>query len=163
MESCEDRVAIALYEWLSQIPNTRVVSFHPPSGKAYDSDLLRIPKRVGRMRTRERYHVDVVFINCGVLFLIELKCRLSECDHDILKLREIRDSNGLKGILELIQKRSTGDNCMKDITDLVLGLGFEIADSESIPPEFITFCTSTSPPTIRKGRSFPTNLKIDLI
>lgn len=155
LTTCEDRVVDALYRWLVDRQNCHILSFHPPSGKAYGTDLLRISKKSAGVRTRERFHVDLVFTEGSFLFLAELKCRLSECNDDIAKLREIRDTYELVELLDLICRRMTTGWQVKGIQTLVLCLGFEILDRQTLPGEFLTFCTDSHPPRVIAGQSVP--------
>jgi hypothetical protein len=158
MPTCEDRVAEALFNWFKNRRKCQIISYHPPSSKAYRTDLVRIPKRANKVQTRERYHVDVVVTESEYLFLIELKCRLSESDDDIAKLYDIAHSYMLGELLELIKRRATIPIDLTKVRQLVLGLGFENFDQPNAPNDFITFCTKTSPPIVEVGKALPSSL-----
>jgi hypothetical protein len=116
---------------------------------------VRISRRVGGLPTRDRYHVDVVFVGGQFLFLIELKCRLSEGAADIIKLQDIKASYTLEELLNLIVRRATVPLDLSSVQHLVLGLGFEVFDRPSIPSEFIAFNTGTTPPGVVIGAAVP--------
>lgn len=152
-------MAEALYAWFENRKSCQIVSFHPPSGKAYGSDLVRIPRRSGGDRTRERYHVDVVVAEGEFLLLLELKCRLSESDADVAKLRDIRESYAITELLELIRRRTTTSADLSGVRKLVLGLGYEVQDQVEVPEDFVTFCTSAPQPIIRAGTVVPADVR----
>ena len=155
MPTCEDGVGERLYNWFADQPVFSIVSFHPPSGKAYATDIIRIPKVVNGKYTGERYHVDLIVASERVLYLIELKCRLSESNDDITKLREIVRSYGIVGLLNIINKRSTTGIDLSHINSLVIGLGFQHFDMPFAPSEFITFTCTPDDIHISIGVDFP--------
>lgn len=159
MPTCEDRVAELLYGWFENRKSCQIVSFHPPSGKAYSSDLVRISRRSRGNRTSDRYHVDVVVVEGEFLLLLELKCRLSEAGEDVAKLRDIRDSYTVTELLELIRRRTTTSADLSGVRRLVLGVGYEIQDQEEGPEDFLTFRASTTQPLIRAGNAVPADVR----
>lgn len=106
--SCETVVGEKLVDWLKAHTEAQILSFHPPSSKAYASDLVRIPKlNADGTRSRSRNHVDVVFANSTELWLVELKCKYSESSDDISKLNELKASYTDTGLINLIANRIT--------------------------------------------------------
>ena len=79
--------------------------------------------------------VDVIFEGLRTLFLIELKCCTSELEDDFIKLRRIRDTLGLKGIMEAIRRQGIS---VSDADTLVLGCGVEAIDAK-FAEEFVCF------------------------
>ena len=106
--SLETKIGEQLVEWLNTKTDAQVLSFHPPSSKAYASDLIRIPKlNSDGSRSRSRNHVDVIFITAHELWLVELKGRYSESADDISKLAEIKGSYSDKELIIFISNRVT--------------------------------------------------------
>jgi hypothetical protein len=158
MPSCEDRVSDALYAWFSKKPALQIVSFHPPSGKAYGTDSIRIPKVLDGHRTRDRYHIDALVIGGSFLFLFEFKCRLSECDDDVAKLREINKCYRPDALVDLIRRRVTVDLDLSPVKHIIPGLGFEVKDRDTVPGDFLSFCTSETPPQILPGSTLDASI-----
>lgn len=131
----EARVYERLRDRLLRHPEIHLVSLHPPSGKSYDTDLIRFPVFRNGVRTRERSHVDVVFVWKETLFLIELKGNSSESLEDTAKLRELRDQIGIEELLQIIAKRyrALAWNSLRPIKTLVLGLGVEKHEGPTAP------------------------------
>ena len=72
--TCETRVGNRLVAWLAKQPDTTIVSFHPTSAKAYQSELIRIPKlTTDGKRTKMRYHIDVIYISGQTLWLVGIE------------------------------------------------------------------------------------------
>lgn len=139
--TCETRVGAGLVSWLLQQPNTVILSYHPTSSKAYETELIRIPKLGSDgLRTRNRSHIDVVFVSNSTLWLTELKCKLSESDDDIAKLLEIRQDYTLLHLKRLISNRLTtfSPELLENVVDLRLGLGVEVIDT-TIRGDFTVF------------------------
>jgi|ERR1041385_1716001 hypothetical protein len=153
MPTCEDNVGLRLKAALFQNPNTVVLSYHPPNGKAYETDLIRIPKRgLRKSAVRDRYHIDLIFIVGDSLVLVELKCNLSESSDDINKLREIKDTYPLEDLKRLIAARLTtvSTDVLDNINDIVIALGVEIINSE-VPNDFVVFEAKEAGITVRCG------------
>lgn len=164
MSTCEDQVAQDLFLWFSARPNAKIISYHPPSSKSYPTDLLRIPRKVRGVRTRERYHIDLVVVEEVFLFLIEFKCKLSESVNDITKLREIEENYSLEELIQYIQRRTTvlseeEKSQLGDVQYLILSLGFRDSDFPLHPSEFVLFSTTLIPPSIHIGPQVPPPLK----
>ena len=128
--TCETLVGEKLVEWLTK-QNAQVLSFHPPSSKAYTSDLIRIPKlnRDGT-RSRDRNHIDVVFLTENNVWLVELKCRYSESTDDINKLNEVKNSYSNSEIIELIKGRITVPikYDLDSVKNVVTAIGVKLMD-----------------------------------
>lgn len=137
MPSLEDGV----YEWILQRlreSDARVLSAHPPSGKAYDTDLIRIPSR---RQNAGRYHVDVIFTCRDLLFLLELKGRSSECDGDVKKLRAILSDHDLSSLLAILRRRISVDNVnWDDIQAVVPAVGVAIL-TVPLPKDIVAIVT----------------------
>ena len=164
MPTCEDNVGLRLKNHLFQNPNTTVLSYHPPNGKAYETDLIRIPKRgVRETAVRDRYHIDLIFVANDCLVLVELKCHLSESGDDIEKLREIRNTYTLPDLLRIIGARltTTPVELLHNIRHLVLALGVETIDRE-IPQDFVVFEAQETKLTLFYGNVIPDNIKTEL-
>lgn len=152
-ETCETRVGNRLVVWLQQQSGIRVLSYHPTSAKAYESELIRIPKlEADGTRTKERYHVDIISLSDKTLWLVELKCKLSESGDDIQKLREIQERYTLKQLCTLIGSRLTTvtASVLDDITSIELGLGVEVLDSP-LPLGFSIFTVTDQSVTVTKS------------
>jgi hypothetical protein len=153
MPTCEDNVGLRLKTLLFDSNNVIILSYHPPDGKAYETDLIRIPKRgIRDTAVRDRYHVDLIFIVGNCLVLVELKCHLSESGDDIVKLREIRETYSLPELTRLISARLTTvpANVVNKIERLVLALGVETINA-NIPSEFAVYEAKESEITLHFG------------
>jgi hypothetical protein len=130
-----------LVDYLMGFPEVQILSYHPTSAKAYQSEIIRISRKLPNgKRTRDRYHVDLIFVYRDELWLTELKCSLSESWGDIAKLNDIASSYTLEELKALIAGRLTciSPAALKGIRRLVLSLGVMNIDS-SIPEEFVVF------------------------
>lgn len=139
VSSCETRVGEKLISFLSKQNTVDIISFHPPSSKSYQSDLIRIPKiNQDGSRSRDRYHIDVIFISQNRLWLVELKCKLSESNADIKKLRELISAYTFDELRGFIQSRITifPKNDLNKVDKIVLALGVEVVDEE-IEKDFV--------------------------
>lgn len=127
---------------LVAIENATLISLHPPSGKAYESDLIRFPVFEGEVRTRKRMHVDIIFAHSGSLYLLELKPASTQSAEDIRKLERLRDEVGLGEMLRIIGRRvdSSLTKKLEEVRSLVIGLGVGKHDSPT-PPGFIVIET----------------------
>jgi hypothetical protein len=140
-ETCETRVGNRLVNWLQLQPQFTVLSYHPTSAKAYQTELIRIPRLdANGTRTKERYHVDVIFLTSTALWLVELKCRTSESIFDIAKLREIRTRYTLPRLLSLIRSRLTSaePELLSTVQHLYIALGVEFVDA-CVPDDVSVF------------------------
>lgn len=112
-----------------------LISAHPPSGKAYDTPLIRIP---AYGRNSGRYHIDLIFEFECILFLVELKGCSSESIKDIDKLRKILGDYSQDELVRLIQNRSEQEGVdWKSIFVTVPAIGVSIHDLD-VPPDFVT-------------------------
>lgn len=139
--TCETRVGNHLILWLQKQPEIAIISYHPTSAKAYQTELIRIPKlTVDGKRTKERYHIDLIFISRQTLWLVELKCKLSESLDDIAKLLEIQQRYTTEQLRSIILSRLTAvePEKLNTVSSLVLSLGVEIVDTP-IPENFKVF------------------------
>jgi hypothetical protein len=135
--TCETKVGDKIVEWLMKQPNVTILSYHPPSSKSYQGDLIRISKLTpDRIRTKNRYHVDIIFIKDDKLCLTELKCKLSESKADIEKLKEIERSYTLDALMEIISSRSSNNAILSTMKKLVKIIGVKQVDSE-LPDDFV--------------------------
>jgi hypothetical protein len=164
MTTCEDRVGLGLYKHLANDRNVTLISYHPPDGKAYATDLIRIPKKAKTVNatTRDRYHVDVIFTISNYLVLVELKCSLAESEQDIAKLREIRDTYTLQELISIISRRlTTADpQILENISELVLALGVENSSPNVVmPSEFICFNVISENVSIQYGSNVSLAIK----
>ncbi len=140
-QTCENRVGSMLVDYLSGFPEVQILSYHPTSAKAYQSEIIRISRRLPNgTRTRDRYHVDLIFVYGEELWLTELKCNLSESWGDIEKLTDIASSYTLEELTTIIAGRLTSifPVDLKRIERLVLSLGVMNIDSR-IPEGFVVF------------------------
>jgi hypothetical protein len=124
-----------------RIKRVTVLSAHPPSGKAYDTELIRIPARA---KHAGRYHLDAIFVLDEFLFLMELKGRLSESSHDITKLQGLLSEYSLADILKFVRKRvNRADVPWETIKQVVPSLGCILCDC-SLPADFVVVESKTS-------------------
>ena len=71
--TAEDHVAYSLREFYLSFPQVDIISFHPPSGKAYETHLIRFPVLENLGMAAKRRHLDFI-VRCGrFLVLQELK------------------------------------------------------------------------------------------
>jgi hypothetical protein len=137
--SLETKIGEQLVGWLNTKTDAQILSFHPPSSKAYASDLIRIPKlNADGSRSRSRNHVDVVFITAHELWLVELKGKYSESADDILKLAEIKSSYSDKELITFISNRVTVPLTydLNHINEVVTAIGvskIDVAYNNEIP------------------------------
>jgi len=111
-----------------------ILSAHPPSGKAYDTELIRIP---ARNRHAGRYHIDLIFIIEPFLFLMELKGKTSESSDDVAKLQKLFADYDLPELLKVIRKRvNRTDVKWCQVKQAVPVIGATIADA-AIPSDFV--------------------------
>jgi hypothetical protein len=134
----EDRVAYALKEFYLACPKVEIISFHPPSGKSYETALIRFPHPLERRAASKRRHVDFI-LRCGrFLILQELKEDAASTSADQKKLSEMRSELGLAGIVATIVKRCPRLADGPTVNRLVLSLGFASANVV-IPSQFAVF------------------------
>jgi hypothetical protein len=118
----------------------KVLSAHPPSGKAYGTDLVRIP---AKDRHAGRYHVDIIFLVDGLLFLTELKGRSSESQDDCEKLARILQDYDVAALVKILRIRVSRDDIdWESVSGAVPAIGVSIMDAAA-PPD--TVCIVASP------------------
>lgn len=130
--SCETIVGEKLVSWLSLNTSAQILSFHPPSSKAYSSDLIRIPKlSLGGFQSRDRNHVDIVFLTARNLWFVELKCAFSESVEDMRKLKSLKSSFTKEQIVQIIKNRITVPFSypVEAIKDIRIAIGVKRLDS----------------------------------
>ena len=135
----EEHVAYSLLNFYQSRDRIEVVSFHPPSGKAYDSALVRFPILNNIGLAGKRRHLDFI-VRCGrFLILQELKGDASSLVEDVLKLQNLESELGIDGIVQTIAKRVPRIRNMPKIDRLVLSVGYSKINGV-IPGIFSTFC-----------------------
>ena len=133
-EGCEARVHSHLFAGLTQYPAALILGWSPPNAKAYKAPNVVFPRLNGQGRRIGAYRVDAVFILKDILFLAEIKCRSSESQRDVRKLRHIRETLGLEGVVRSLKRQGV---TVPPCRELVLAIGTEVLDSE-IPHEFVS-------------------------
>jgi hypothetical protein len=131
--SCETIVGEKLVDWIKTNTEAQILSFHPPSSKAYGSDLIRFPKlNSDGSRSRSRNHVDVVFITLSELWLVELKCKYSESSDDVAKLEELKGSYSDVELIKFISNRVTVPlkHDLSKIHKVIIAIGVQKVDTE---------------------------------
>lgn len=152
MSTPEDKVYERIRCFLDK-GNANVISGHPPSSKAYDTDLVRLP---APGRHAGRYHIDIIFAINGLLVLTELKGKSSESFSDIEKLRDIIGSYSRAELVRLIRIRTNRkDIDWSAIDKIIPAIGVEFCDT-IYPDDFVTiiagsdetikFCVGNSVP-----------------
>lgn len=141
--SAEDRVCYRLLDFYTSLPEIEVHSYHPPSSKGYQGGLVRIPKREGGVRTRDRYHVDFIFQIDGVLVLQELKGKASELESDILKLNEILSQYSVPELTAIIAARVPKGELLSQVKTVIPAVGYEVKDAV-LPEHIVQFIASSS-------------------
>lgn len=139
-ETAEARAGRRIISALIDSTNIEVLSYHPTSSKAYETDLIRIPKRIGAARTKERYHVDIIAASPDTLWLIELKGQSAESDLDVKKLKEICNTYSVDELVDIILRRqTTSQSTLKEIRHIQMCLGVETHNAQ-IPPDVLVLC-----------------------
>lgn len=134
----EEHVAYALLKLYRSLLKVDVISFHPPSGKAYETPLVRFPVLKNIAIASKRRHLDFI-VRCGrFLILQELKGDANSLVDDFVKLRALRDELGLNGILKTIAKRVPSIKNSPNIDRIILSVG--CYDHKSVLPlDFTAF------------------------
>jgi len=141
--TAEDRVAYALRTLYLSFPEVHIISFHPPSGKAYETPLIRFPILQNLGIASKRRHLDFI-VRCGrFLILQELKGDAASSSNDQVKLLALQQELGLGGIMKTIRARVPTIVTPPTIDRLILSLGFSTYNAE-IPRIFTTFCVDTN-------------------
>jgi hypothetical protein len=135
----EDFVAYALWEMYLSFPRVEIISFHPPSGKAYDTPLVRFPNLKNLGGASKRKHLDFI-VRCGrFLILQELKGAAGSSKEDQAKLLALHDELGTSGIVRTIAKRVPAITKLPKIDRIVLSLGFS-TNNATVSGPFTTVC-----------------------
>ena len=136
--TAEDHVAYALRQFYLSFPRVDIISFHPPSGKAYETHLVRFPVLENLGIASKRRHLDFI-VRCGrFLILQELKGDAASSADDQVKLLALQRELGITGIIKTIARRVPSITNAPAIDRLVLSLGYS-SDNEAVPPPFSTF------------------------
>ena len=120
----EDIVFNVIVDYITTNKNFSLLSAHPPSGKAYFTDLVRIPTPNQDKTGARRAHIDLIFCSKKLLYLCELKGSSSESKEDIEKLLSIQEHYSLANLKQFISNRLTSPSLyLKSCQDLVLAIG----------------------------------------
>lgn len=103
----EDKAFNGILRHIEASDRLSLLSAHPPSGKSYNSDLIRIPSPQQDRTASTRAHIDIIFCSKSFLYLCEVKGDALESDNDIKKLRAIVEMYGVEGLKRLIANRLT--------------------------------------------------------
>jgi len=117
-----------------------IISAHPPSGKAYDTDLIRLP---AKNRNSGRYHIDVIFESEGVLCLTEIKGSTGESADDIIKLRAIVNEYTRLELIKLIRKRSCLETVDWDNINFIVPVIGAAIGGVQCPHDFVFLTTGS--------------------
>ena len=129
--SLEDEAFNALTAFICFNKNLELISAHPPSGKSYFTDLIRIPSPTQNKTGNRRAHIDIIFCSKQYLYLCEVKGTAKEANEDIIKLRSIRDYYQLDKLKNFIIERLTQPySFLKCCSELVLAIGCTKVDSK---------------------------------
>ena len=122
----EDRVGDAMLKYLHNRSDIEIISFHPTSGKAYQTDTIRFKVQRNGTATSTRYHVDMILVVGDLLLLIEFKGTSAESTNDVTKLRDLRETYSLQEFIRIISRRlSLSNSSIGQVTELVLAIGVE--------------------------------------
>ncbi|MCE9608500.1 MAG: hypothetical protein K8U03_26750 [Planctomycetia bacterium] len=138
MPTLEDEAYQRLVDRLNERRIT-VISAHPPSGKAYDSELVRIP---AKERNSGRYHADIIFVIDTVLFICELKGKSSESTSDVAKLRGIIADYTVAELVSFIRKRTNVATVNWAAITKVVGLIGVVVGDASLPDDIVSIVAS---------------------
>ena len=129
----EEIIYFRLLDELESSIKFEVLSAHPPSGKSYSYDLIRIPSPDQNFSGSERDHIDLIFCSNSELYLCELKGSSSESERDIEKLSKISTHYSLDELKLLINKRlSIPTDNLNSVKKLRLCIGAEKLESKLI-------------------------------
>lgn len=133
----EEEVSYFLRDWYAANKAVVIHSWHPPSGKTYEGALVRIPRIVDGIRTRERYHIDFIIQVGDILILQELKGSATETTADVAKLREIIQTYSLEQLIRVLRPRVTGQNALNNVTTLLPSIAHAPPVPHDIEPDFL--------------------------
>ncbi len=132
--TAEDRAYNRIVTSIETSTRLLLVSGHPPSGKAYFTDLIRIPAPRKSRSASRRWHIDLIFCSRETIYFCELKGRSSESSDDEEKLTELLRAYSLRQLLELIKARSNLPAAsFEAIRRAVPAIGCETMDSTPHP------------------------------
>lgn len=127
----EDEAFNSIVDHIHLNKNLLLISAHPPSGKSYFTDLIRIPSPLQNKTGNRRAHIDIIFCSKQYLYLCEVKGTSKQAREDILKLRSMRDHYTFEKLSKLISDRLTQLNILlKSCNELVLAIGCNTVDSD---------------------------------
>ena len=113
-----------IVDFIAANSNFSLLSAHPPNGKSYFTDLVRIPTPNQNRTGARRAHIDLIFCSETLLYLCELKGSSSESEEDIEKLLSIKDRYPLPELKQFITNRLTSQSLyLESCQDLVLTIG----------------------------------------
>ena len=113
-----------IVDFINANSNFSLISAHPPNGKSYFTDLVRIPTPTQNRTSARRAHIDLIFCSETYLYLCELKGSSSESEEDIEKLREIKEHYSLPKLKQFISSRFTSQSpVLESCQDLALTIG----------------------------------------
>ena len=150
----EEHVAYTLLEHYRTKPAVDVISFHPPSGKAYETPLVRFPilKNSGSGASKRR-HLDFIVRAGRYLILQELKGDAAGLSDDFLKLDALHQEYDLDRLMNTLAKRVPRVRTGPTIDRVLLSVGYS-TDNGTIPERFTGFKVSmTKQITVRWGNT----------
>ena len=113
-----------IVDFINSNSNFSLISAHPPNGKSYFTDLVRIPTPTQNRTGARRAHIDLIFCSETFLYLCELKGSSSESEEDIEKLLNIKDHYSLPKLKRFISSRFTRRSpFLESCQDLALTIG----------------------------------------
>lgn len=127
----EDIVFNVIVDYITNNKNFSLLSAHPPSGKSYFTDLVRIPTPSQDRTGARRVHIDLIFCSEKFLYLCELKGSSDESKEDIEKLLSIQTHYSLPNLKQFILNRLTSPSLyLESCQDLVLAIGCSSINSQ---------------------------------
>lgn len=120
----EDIAFNSIINFLQNNKNFDLLSAHPPSGKSYFTDLIRIPEPIRDGTAAKRYHVDIIFCSDRVLYLCEVKGIADESDDDIAKLKNLKKCYSIQELKKIISDRLTlPSSRLLSVQNIVIAIG----------------------------------------
>lgn len=155
----EERVSFGLLNYFQQRPGVVVLSWHPPAAKAYAGHLIRIPRKREGKATRERYHLDFIFLVGELLVVQELKGAASELGSDVLKMRGLLEQYPLEELRALLEQRIP-DRAQElaQVSVAVVSVGCETLDG-ALPDDVLCFCVGDEGVQIQIGSKLPDQVR----
>ncbi len=122
--SSEDDAFNRLFSFINANELLNLLSAHPPSGKSYFTDLIRIPTPFEKSTGATRAHIDLIFCSDVILYLCELKGSSRESFEDIEKLRKLESHYTMAQLKKLISSRLSRQSLKLEMTkEIVLAVG----------------------------------------